>query len=178
MVKSLCMTLVYCPGLTCIQVGWQCHSLVDFQLGVKPDSISLTGICTESSKCDTGFCNSGSDLIIKVHCPGKSASQVGEFINTFSFCPFTVMVGSLYGFPGWCTTSGVQPLSFCDWCTTSGVKRLVYNLCLFVPIVRSYHSYRKTVRLDPRLFAFLPLSWHSYPYHLHRGAQLAHQSAP
>ena len=27
--------------------------------------------------------------------------------TTFSFCPFTVMVDSLYGFPGagWCTTS-------------------------------------------------------------------------
>ena len=30
MVKSLCMTLVYCPGLACIQEGWQYHSLVDF----------------------------------------------------------------------------------------------------------------------------------------------------
>ena len=103
MVKSLCMTLVYCPGLTCIQEGWQYHSLVDFQLGVKLDSISLPDICTESSKCHTGFCNSGSDLIIDVHCSVKSASQVGDS----SFCPFTVMVGSLYGFPGasWCTTS-------------------------------------------------------------------------
>ena len=25
---SLCMTLVYCPGLKCIQEGWQYHSLV------------------------------------------------------------------------------------------------------------------------------------------------------
>ena len=52
------------------------------------------------------FCNSGSDLIINVHGSEKSASQVGEFINNFQFCPFTVMVGSLYGFPG------VQPLVF------------------------------------------------------------------
>ena len=40
MIKSLCMTMVYCPGLTCIQEGWQYHRLVDFQLGVKLDSIS------------------------------------------------------------------------------------------------------------------------------------------
>ena len=101
MVKSLCMThvLVYCAGLTCIQEGWQNHSRVDFQLGVKLDLISLPDICTESSKCHTGFCNSGSDLIINVHCSGKSASQVGELSTTFSFCPFAVMVGSLYGMP-------------------------------------------------------------------------------
>ena len=81
--------------------------LVDFQLGVKLDSISLPDICTESSKCNTGFCNFGNDLIINVNCSGKSASQVGEFINNFHFCPFTVTVGSLYDFPGagWCTTS-------------------------------------------------------------------------
>ena len=35
-----------------------------------------------------------------------------------------------------------------------------------------------TVRLDPWLFAFLPLSWYSYPYPLHREANLAHPSAP
>ena len=34
MVKSLCMALVHCPGLTCIQEGWQYHSLVDFQLEI------------------------------------------------------------------------------------------------------------------------------------------------
>ena len=66
MVKSLCMALVYCPGLTCIQEGWQYHSLVDFQLGVKLDSISLPDICTESSECHTSLCNSGSDLIINM----------------------------------------------------------------------------------------------------------------
>ena len=81
MVKSLCMTLVQCPGLTCIQEGRQYHSLEDFQLDVKLDSISLPDISTESSECHTGVCNSGSDLIINVHCSGKSASQVGEFIN-------------------------------------------------------------------------------------------------
>ena len=58
MVKSLVMTLVYCPGLTCVQEGWKYHSLVDFQLGVKLDSISLPDICKESSQCHTGFCNS------------------------------------------------------------------------------------------------------------------------
>ena len=106
MVKSLCMTLEYCPGLTCIQEGWQYHSLVNFQLGVKLDSISLLDICTKSSKCHTGFCNSGSDIIINVHCSGKSASQVGEFINNFQFLSIH-SDGSLYGFPGpcWCTTS-------------------------------------------------------------------------
>ena len=85
MVKSLCMTLVYCQGLTCIQEGWQCDSLVDVQLGIKLDSLSLPDICTESSECHTGFCNSGSDLIINVHCSGESASQVGELINNFQF---------------------------------------------------------------------------------------------
>ena len=108
MVKSLCIKLEYCPGLTCIQEGWQNHSLVDFQLGVKLDSISLPDICAESSECHTVFRNSGSDLIINVHCPGESASHVGEFINNFQFCPFIVMVGSLYGFP------------------------VLYNLCLFL----------------------------------------------
>ena len=84
-VKSLCMALVYCPGLTCIQEGWQNHSLVDFQLGVNLDSISLPDICIESSKCHTGFCNSGSDPIINVYCSGKSASQVDEFIYNLQF---------------------------------------------------------------------------------------------
>ena len=85
MVKSLCMKLVYCPGFTCIQDGWQYQSLADFQLGVKLDYISLPDICTESSKSHTVFCNSGSDLIINVHSSGKGASQVGEFINNFQF---------------------------------------------------------------------------------------------
>ena len=85
MVKSLCMALVYCPGLTCIQEGWQYHSLVDFQLGVKLDSISLPDICTESSECHTSLCNSDSDLIINMQCSGESASQVGELVNNFQF---------------------------------------------------------------------------------------------
>ena len=55
MIKFLCMSLVYCPGLTCIQEGWQYHILVDFQLGVKLDSVSLPDICTESLKSDTVF---------------------------------------------------------------------------------------------------------------------------
>ena len=44
MVKSLCMALVYCPGLTCIQEGWQYHSLVDFigyNLNVMRQSVCL-----------------------------------------------------------------------------------------------------------------------------------------
>ena len=60
--------------------------------------------------CHSGFCNSGSDP--NVHFSGESAPQVGELINNFQFlsiqfCPFTVLVGSLYGFPGvgFCTTS-------------------------------------------------------------------------
>ena len=85
MVKSLCMTLVYCPGLTCLQEVWQYHSLVDFQLGVKLDSISLPDICTESSECHIGFCDSGSDIFINVLCFGKSFSQVDAFINKFQF---------------------------------------------------------------------------------------------
>ena len=110
MFKSLCMTLVYCPGLTCIQEGWQYHSLVDFRLGVKLDSISLSDICTESSKCHTGFHNSGSDHIINVHCSGKSGSQVGEFINNFQFL-------SIHS-DGWLIVR-----FFRCW--------LVYNCCLF-----------------------------------------------
>ena len=110
------------PGLTCIQEGWQYHSLVDFQLGVKLDSISLPDICAESSKSYTGFCNSGSDLIINVHCSGNSASQVGEFINNFQFL-------SIHS-DGWF----IVRFSRC-W--------LVYNLSLsfFVLIVRSYLSH-------------------------------------
>ena len=53
--------------------------------GVKFDSIALSDICTVPSECHTGFCNSGSDLIINVHCSEESASQVGEFINNFRF---------------------------------------------------------------------------------------------
>ena len=109
-VKSLCMALVYCPGLTCIQERWQYHSLVDFQLGVKLDSISLPDICTESSECHTSLCNSGSDLIINMHSSGESASQVGELVNNFQFLPIHS--------DGW----------FIIW--LSG-RWLVYNLCLF-----------------------------------------------
>ena len=109
MVKSLCMTLVYCPCLTCIQEGWQYHSLVDFQLGVRLDSISLPDICTGSSVCHTGFCYSGSDLIINVHCSGKSASyqQLSVFVHSqlwlVNCTVFQVLVG-------------VQPQSFCADC--------------------------------------------------------------
>ena len=92
MVKAGCIRLVYGPGLTCLQEGWQYPSLVDFQLGVNLDSISLPDICTESSECHTGFCNSGSDLIMNVHCAGESASQVSEFINNFQFlCLHAIM---------------------------------------------------------------------------------------
>ena len=110
MFKSLCMTLVYCPDLTGIQEGWQYHNLVDFQLGVKLDSISLPDICTESSECHTCFCISGSDLFINVHCSGESASQIGEFINNFQSLPIHS--------DGWF----IVRFSRC-W--------LVYNLCLF-----------------------------------------------
>ena len=67
--------------------------------GGKLDSISLPDISTESSECHTCFCNSGSDLIINVHCSG-------EFINNFQFLSIH-SDGSLYGFPGagLCTTS-------------------------------------------------------------------------
>ena len=85
-------------------------SITDIQLGVKLDSITLPDICTESSECHTGFCNFGSDLIINVHCSGKSDSQVGEFINNFQFL-------SIYS-AGWLIVRffqvlvGVQPLFF------------------------------------------------------------------
>ena len=117
---------------------------------MKLDSISLPDICTESSECHTGFCNSGSDHIINVHCSGESVSQVGEFINNFKFL-------SIHS-NGWLVVRvGIQPLSFCTDCEIIVIK---------------------TVRLDLWRLAFLPLSWHSYPYHLHRGAHLEHQSAP
>ena len=106
MVKPLCMTLVYCLDLTCIQESLQYKSLEDFQLGVKLDYISLP----ESSECHTGVCNSGSDVIISVYCSGESAFQVGEFIVNFQFL-------SIHS-DGWFTVR----LSRC-W--------FVYNLCLF-----------------------------------------------
>ena len=106
MVKSLCMTLVYCLGITYIQDGWQYHSLEDFQLGVKLDSILLPDIWTESSECHTGFCNSGSDLVINVHYSGKSASQVGEFINHFRFL-------SIHSAGWFMVLVGVQPMFLC-----------------------------------------------------------------
>ena len=96
MVKSLCLTLVNCPGLTCIQEGLQYHGIVDFQLGVKLDSILLTDICTETFKCHICVSNSGSDLIINVHCSGESASQVGEFINKFQFQTKSCTVSIIY----------------------------------------------------------------------------------
>ena len=107
MVEFLGMTLVDCPGLTCIYEGWQYHSLVDFQLSVKPDSIPPPHICAKSAICYTGFRCFGSYLIINVPCSSESASQKGEFINNLPFCPFKVMVDLLYDFPGtgWCTIS-------------------------------------------------------------------------
>ena len=61
------------------------HSLVDFQLSVKSDSISFPEICARSAKCYTGFCSSRCNLIINVHCSGESASNVDEFINNLQF---------------------------------------------------------------------------------------------
>ena len=85
MVKFLGMALVYCPGLTCIYEGWQCNSLVDFQLSIKSDSISFQDICAKSAKCYTGLRSSGCNLIINVHCSGESASKISEFINNLKF---------------------------------------------------------------------------------------------
>ena len=93
-----------------MQECWQYHSLVDFPLGVKLDSISLPDIYTESSESHTVFCNSCSELIINVHCSGESASQVGEFINNFQFL-------SIY-------SDGCYIVRFSS-CL------LVYNFCLF-----------------------------------------------
>ena len=87
MVKFLGMALVYCPGLTCIYESWQYKSLVDSQLSIKSDSISFPDICAKSAKCYPGLRSSGCNLIINVHCSGKSASKihVGEFINNLKF---------------------------------------------------------------------------------------------
>ena len=60
-------------------------SLVGVQLSVKSDSISLPDICTKSAKSHTGFSISDSNQITNVHCSGKSASQIGEFINNMQF---------------------------------------------------------------------------------------------
>ena len=62
MVKSLGMTLVYCPGLTSIKEGWQYLSLVDCQLSVNSDSILFPDICAKYAKCYTGFCSSQSSM--------------------------------------------------------------------------------------------------------------------
>ena len=104
------------PGRSCIQECWQYRSLLDFRLGVKIDSVLLPDICTESSKYHTGFCNAGSDPIISVHCSGESVAQVGEFINSFQF--LSIHSDSWF----------IERFSRC---------RLVYNLYLFVLIVRS-----------------------------------------
>ena len=79
------------------------------------DSISLPDICSASSECHTSFCHSSSDLIIIVHCSGASACQEGEFINNFQF-------SSIHS-DGWF----ILRFSMCY---------LVYNLCIFVLIVR------------------------------------------
>ena len=111
MVKSLGMTLVYCPRLTCVSEGWQYHSLVDLS-----DSIPLPDICTKSAKSQTSFGSSGSNLITNVPCSEKSAFQIGEFIHNLQFL-------SIHS-DGWF----VVRLSRC-W--------LMYYLSLFVLIVRS-----------------------------------------
>ena len=64
------------------------QSYVDFQSGVKLDSISLPNIYKESSKCHSGLCNSGSDLNINEHCSGESASPVGEYISNLKYLSF------------------------------------------------------------------------------------------
>ena len=80
MVKSLAMALVYCPGLI-----YQHHSLVDFQLSVKSDSIPFPDSYAKSAKCLTDFCNSSFNFIINVYCSVKSASHICEFINNLQF---------------------------------------------------------------------------------------------
>ena len=50
---------------------WQYHSLVDFQLSVKSDSIPFLDICAKSAKCYTGFRSSGCNPIINVYCSGE-----------------------------------------------------------------------------------------------------------
>ena len=76
MVKSLCMTLVYCPGLACIQEGWQYHSLIDFQLAVKLDSISLP----ESSECLTLAVTSSSMCTANVQCLSIHSGTVSQVL--------------------------------------------------------------------------------------------------
>ena len=94
------MTLVDRPGLAYIQEGWQYHSLVDFQLSVKSNSIPLQDVCAKFAECFTGFRSSGCNLIINVYFSRESASQIGKFINNLQFlsihsdCWFAVRLSS------------------------------------------------------------------------------------
>ena len=54
----------------------QCHGNSCWPIGI---GFALSAL----SFSFIGFCNSGSDLIFYVHSSGKSASQLGEFINNF-----------------------------------------------------------------------------------------------
>ena len=63
------------------------------RLDVKFDSISLLDICTESSECHPGFCNSGSGLY---HQWRECFPVRGIYQQLLSFCPLTLVVGSLY----------------------------------------------------------------------------------
>ena len=157
MVKSLGMALVYRSGLTCIYryEGWQYHSLVDFQLSDKSDSIPFPDICAKSAERYTGFRSSGCNIIINVHCYGESASKIGEFINNLQFLSIQSDV--------WFAIR----LSMC-W--------LVYYLSLFCANCELKLSHAFDMRLTaPCIFRLI---WHSLPGHLHRGAYLPHLSAP
>ena len=109
MIKSLCMPLVYCQGLTRIQEGkvasttalWT-FSLVSSLIPFRPQTVARSlpnatlpfailavkssSTCTALERVLTGLVN---------------------LSTTFSFCQSTMIVGSLYNFPcaGWCTTS-------------------------------------------------------------------------
>ena len=77
------VTLLYaCETLT-VYMYQRCqyHSLVDFQLSVKSDSIPLPDISAKSARCHTGFHSSDNTLIINVHCSEETASQIREFID-------------------------------------------------------------------------------------------------
>ena len=83
-------------------------------------------------------------IIANVRCSRESVSQVGEFINNFQFCPFTLVFCWFVRCTAFHVLVGVQPLSFF-----------------------SADSYHMIVKLEPLSLAFLPLSCHSYPLHLH-----------
>ena len=71
--------------------------------------------CRLLDSCHGDFRIAIPELISSSMCTGleKMLPRYVNLSTIFSFCPFTVMVGSLYGFQ---ELVGIQPLSFCAHC--------------------------------------------------------------